>query len=219
MLYRCGVDGFPEMTFAGGGIADGAEAHFITLVAEGIKSSIRFKVTNEFGGQCHAQGSEHLPGGGCHAGGYIFAVDEVRDIAVFIEVSRSKMSVHLPAAAVRIVVYVRIGVELGKKLTNGGRTNGESEGLIAVVPAVMIPRFEEFRHGDLGYFLTVSKDPELGLAREHFFPAQQTGFPAFAGSAVVFQDLLAKGFKRQLIFQQFVGNGLIHKGKHKHYHL
>ena len=188
-------------------------------MTEGIESRIRFQVTNEFGGQCHTEGAEHLPGGGCHASGYIFPVDEVRDIAVFVEVRRSKMSVHLPAAAVRIVIYVRIGVELGKKLTNGGCTNGESEGLIAVVPAVMIPRFEEFRHGDLGYFLTVSEYPELGLAREHFFPAQEAGFPAFTGSAVVFQHLLAKGFKRQLIFQQFVGNGLIHKDKHKQYHL
>jgi hypothetical protein len=75
-------------------------------------------------------------------------------------------------------------------------------------------------------FLTALAQATGGKLPENFVvmlpkvvSAEQTGFPAFAGCAVVFQDLLAKGFKRQLIFQQFVGNGLIHKGKHKQYHL
>ena len=58
-----------------------------------------------------------------------------------------------------------------------------------------IARLQKISHRYLGYFFAIAKNPKLGLSAQHFFPAQQAGFPADAGYPEIGHDGLAEFFK------------------------
>jgi hypothetical protein len=70
----------------------------------------------------------------------------------------------------------------------------EHEGLVAVVTASPIAMLENFGHGHLGHFFTVSKNAKFGFTSEHLFSTDQAGLTAFEGDAIIVQYFLHKGF-------------------------
>ena len=97
------------------------------------------------------------------------------------------MGVHLPAGAMGIMAGIRIGIQLGKELFYRGCTRSKGKGLIAIVASVKVPRPEKLSHRHLRNFLSIAENAEFCLPGQDFLPAQETGFPAFAGRLVIFQ--------------------------------
>src|SRR6516165_405787 len=119
-------------------------------------------------------------------------VNEIQPVPLFINKSRSKMRIHLPACAMRIMRRIRIGIKLCEKFLYGHSACCKCKSLIAVVTRIEIARPEKFGHSHLRHFLSVAEYSEFCLAGKYFLPAQQAGLPALAGSSVILQHFFPK---------------------------
>ena len=83
------------------------------------------------------------------------------------------------------MVQVGVRKKLGEVLLDGAGACGKHECLVAVVATAPVAFFEGTCHCQLGHFLAIAKDSELGLASQHFFAANQACLTAQIADAVV----------------------------------
>ena len=83
-----------------------------------------------------------------------------------------------------------MGVKLGEKALDGDFTQGEHEGLVAVIATAEVAVAKGVGHGDLGRFFAIAEDAEFGTAAQHLAPPNQAGLPAPKGGAVIVHHLL-----------------------------
>ncbi len=79
------------------------------------------------------------------------------------------MGNHLSPRTIRIIIYIRIGIELCKKIPDCRLANCKMKSLITVISTSEITRFEKLGHCHLRHFFSISKNAKLGLPCKHFF--------------------------------------------------
>ncbi|SRR5260221_6233145 len=94
---------------------------------------------------------------------------------------------------------VGMGIELGEVFVEGGRADGEHEGLVAVVAGPPVAAAEGAGHGQLRHLLAVAEDAELGLAGQHFLAADEAHLPAAEGNPVVLENALTRELRANLL--------------------
>ena len=98
--------------------------------------------------------------------------------AVGVDVARAVVTVHRASARDGFGVQVGVGVELGEPLLDVDHAEHEHPGLVAVVARAPVAFAEGARNGEIGEFLAVAEDAELGLAAQHFAPSDEGGLAA-----------------------------------------
>ena len=86
-------------------------------------------------------------------------------------------------------VRVGVGVELGKELLQGEQIERHHPGLVAVVAGAPVPFVEGVGDGELGEFLAVAENAELGFAGEHLAPPDDGRLARAVTQAVIRDDL------------------------------
>src|SRR5215212_6818505 len=110
------------------------------------------------------------------------------------------MRVHRASAGPRIVLDVRVRIELPEEFVERGDAEGEHQGLVAVVAGAPVALAECARPCELRDFLAVAENAELRLAGEHFLAADEAGLPAAHGDAIVVDDRFARELRARLRF-------------------
>lgn len=116
------------------------------------------------------------------------------------------MTVHRASARDGLGVQVSVGVELGEPLLDVDHAEHEHPGLVAVVARAPVAFAEGARNGEIGEFLAVAEDAELGLAAQHFAPADEGSLAGGVGEAVVVEDVFFFEGKQNRAL--FLGHGL-----------
>jgi hypothetical protein len=101
------------------------------------------------------------------------------------------VGVHGASGRCRVGRHIGVSIQLGKKFLDVAHPQYKGQGLVSIVAGAKIAWLVTFRQGNLGHFLAVAKDAELGFAAEDFTTADQAGLPAFVCQAVIFQYILA----------------------------
>ena len=98
------------------------------------------------------------------------------------------MGVHAATGGHGLRGQIRVGVKLGEILFVGMGAQGKEKRLIPIVAGAPIAGSHGMGEGNLRHFLAIAKDTELGLAAEHFAPADQTELTALEGDAIVIEN-------------------------------
>ena len=127
----------------------------------------------------------HLRGSGRHVGGGVEALHLVEPVAILIDQARGKMAVHVAPAGVGFKGRVGMRVKLREELLKREQVQGEHPGLVAVIARAPVAFLKSMGDGELGQFLAVAEDAELGFAGQHLAPADDGRLARAVSQAVI----------------------------------
>ena len=200
LQYGSSIHGFPEMAFAGAGIANGAEGHLIALIAEFFEILQSLFIAEDFRCQGKSQQSWHLACCWRDVGRRVLLFGQVFPVALFIEAAAGKVVVHHAPAIVGVGRDIGIAVKLAEKAFEAHHAGSQHKGLVAVISRSPVAIFKRLCHGQLGHLFSIAKYAKFGLTRQHLAPAQQAGLAALVGNAVIVQYFFDVSFGVFLLF-------------------
>ena len=110
-------------------------------------------------------------------------------VAVIQDVAGCKVCVHAAPARIRLGLQVGMRIQLSEHLLKAHDAKHVHPGLVAIVPRAPVSLAEDVPDGDVGQFLAVAKNAELGLSAEDLAATDQAGLTRTIGKPVIFQDL------------------------------
>ncbi len=88
------------------------------------------------------------------------------------------MVVEVSSGTARVQCFIGVTVYLVEELFRCGDFGGHHKSMIAVVARPPVAFLEILCHGNLGYLLAITKDPEFSLTRQDFLSCKKCDFPA-----------------------------------------